>query len=103
MYARHLYEILVNHEVEKFGHETVQPTAQGATFSMRGQQHCGHSLSHYVMRWRDCVCNLDTICMHQETPAGDNEVRILECRALVQRTAGTPLGITRRLHVGKWI
>ena len=27
--------------------------------------------------------------MRQETPADDNEVRILECRALVQCTAGT--------------
>ena len=30
----------------------------------------------------------------------DNEVRILECRALAHRTAGTRLNITRRLHVG---
>ena len=45
------------------------------------------------MRRCDCVRNLDTplLC------ADDNEVRILECRALVQGTAGTRLGIT--LHV----
>ena len=40
------------------------------------------------------------ISVRQETPADDNEVRILECRALVQRNAGTRLGITRGLHVG---
>ena len=33
--------------------------------------------------------------MHQETQADDNEVRILECRALEQRTSGTRLDITR--------
>ena len=33
------------------------------------------------------------------TLADHNEVRILECRALVQRTVGTRLGISRGLHV----
>ena len=44
---------------------------------------------------RDC-----TISVRKETTADDNEVRILECRASVQRTAGTRLSITRGLHVG---
>ena len=35
------------------------------------------------LRRRDWVCNLDTISMRLETPADDNEVRILEHRALV--------------------
>ena len=66
--AQHLYEIGVTHQAEKIGLETVRPTVQGATFSMRGQLHCWHYLSHYVleglgrkaMRRRDCVRNLDT-------------------------------------------
>ena len=29
-----------------------RPTAQGAAFSMRGQLHCGHNLSHYVTEGR---------------------------------------------------
>ena len=33
--------------------------------------------------------------MRKETPADHNEVRILEYRALMQRTAGTQLGITQ--------
>ena len=38
--------------------------------------------------------------MRQETPADDNEVRILECRASVKRIAGTRLGIALGLkHV----
>ena len=63
--AQHLYEIGVTHQAEKIGLETVRPTVQGATFSMRGQLHCWHYLSHYVleglgrkaMRRRDCVRN----------------------------------------------
>ena len=47
------------------------------------------------------VSNLDTpLSVRQETPADHNQVRILECRALVQRTAGTQLGIRRVVHVG---
>ena len=34
------------------------------------------------------------ISVRQETLADHNEVHILECRALVQRTAGTQSGIT---------
>ena len=49
---------------------------------------------------RDCLRNLTTPFVRQETPADDNEVRILECRALVQRTASTQLDITRGLYVG---
>ena len=40
------------------------------------------------------------ISVCQKTPADHNEVRIPECRALVQCTAGTQLGITRGVHVG---
>ena len=47
-----LYEIIVTHQAEKFGLETVRPTVQSATFSMRGQLHYGHYLSHYVMDGR---------------------------------------------------
>ena len=39
------------------------------------------------------------ISVRQETPADPNEMRPLECRVLVQRTAGTQLGIARGLHV----
>ena len=53
------------------------------------------------MRRRDCVRNLDTpFSVRQETPADDNEMRILECRAIMQRSAGTRLDITRGLYVG---
>ena len=63
---------------------TVRPTAQGATFSMRGQLYHGHYLSHYVIP-------LDTpwiplgypISVRQEIPEDDNEVRIFEYRASV--------------------
>ena len=47
------------------------------------------------MRRHDCVHNLDPISVLWETPADDNEVRILECQALVLRTAGT-----QALHEG---
>ena len=52
-----------------------------------------------VRNWDDTTENLDTNSVRQETPADDNEVRILKCHALV-RTAGTHLGITRGPHVG---
>ena len=64
---------------KKFGLETVRPTEQGATFSMRGQLHYEHYLSHYVMegRWRR-YCTGSTACvtwipigMRQETPADE--------------------------------
>ena len=67
-------------------------SVQGATFSIRGQMYRGHK--------SDCLRNLITPFVRQETPADDNEVRILECRALVQRTASTRLDITRGLYVG---
>ena len=50
------------------------------------------------MRRHDCVRNLDNPLVCQETLAGDNELRSLECRVSVWRTAGTRLGITRGLH-----
>ena len=53
------------------------------------------------MRRRDCLRNSDTpigVCL--EIPPDDNEVLILECRASVQPTTGTRLGIARELHVG---
>ena len=54
-----------------------------------------------AMRRRDCVRNLDTpFSVRQETPADDNEMRILECRVIMQRSAGTRLDITRGLYVG---
>ena len=82
-----LYGIVVTHQAEKFGLETVRPTVQDATFGMRGQLHCGHYLNYYVMEGRreavmrrpDCVCNLDTPSVCAETPADDSEERILEC------------------------
>ena len=40
-----------------------------------------------------------SINVRQETPADHYEVRILECRALVQRGTGTQLGIKRGVHV----
>ena len=41
------------------------------------------------------------ISVRQKTLADDNEVRILECRPLVQCIAGTRLDITRGFHVGQ--
>ena len=50
------------------------------------------------MRRRDCVRNLDTpFSVRQETSADDSEMRVLECRAIMQRSAGTRLDITRGL------
>ena len=46
------------------------------------------------MRRCDCVCDLDTPSVCAETPADDNEERILECWAPMQLTAGTQFGIT---------
>ena len=54
MRAQHLCEIVVTIKLKRLGLETIRPTVQGATFSMRGQKHCGYYLSHYVLEvWEE--------------------------------------------------
>ena len=62
---------------------TVRASAQGASFSMRGQMYREDYLNgrarEKVMCRRDCLRNLDTPFVRQEAPADDNEVCLLEC------------------------
>ena len=69
---------------------TVRPTVQCVTYTMRGQVHCRHVFSHYVMegQWRrQCVSaiarvtriSLDTpLVICQKTLADHDEMCILE-------------------------
>ena len=58
---------------------TVRPTVQCVTYTMRGQVHCRHVFSHYVMEGQWRRISLDTpLVICQRTLADHDEVCILE-------------------------